>query len=106
MRYARQALAYAERHEVHAFASYIGATIAWLRLRAGAWDEAERDAQREIERGITVAQLLAKTVLAELAVRRGDADAPAGSRTSPSRPTAPASCSGWRRFSSWCSSGR
>ena len=77
MRYAQQALAYAERHEVYAFGSYISATMAWLRLRAGAWDEAERDALREIELGATVAQLLAKTVLAELAVRRGDADAPA-----------------------------
>ena len=77
MRYAQQALAYAERHEVYAFGSYISATMAWLRLRAGAWEEAERDALREIEMGATVAQLLAKTVLAELAVRRGDADAPA-----------------------------
>ena len=73
MRYARRALAYAERHEVYAFGSYISATMAWLRLRAGRWDEAEREARREIERGTTVAQLLAKTVLAELAVRRGDA---------------------------------
>ena len=32
-------------------------------------------ARREIERGMTVPQLLAKTVLAELAVRRGDDDA-------------------------------
>ena len=50
-------------------------TIAWLRLRAGEWDEAERVARREIESGSTVAQLLAKTVLTELAVRRGDPDA-------------------------------
>ena len=43
--------------------------------RSGDWDEAERVAHGELERGITVVQLLAKTVLAELAVRRGDADA-------------------------------
>ena len=49
--------------------------VAWLRLRAGEWDEAERVCAREIERGGTVVQLLAKTVLAELAVRRGDPDA-------------------------------
>src|SRR5262249_41857484 len=32
-------------------------------------------ARREVDRGIDVAQLLAKTVLAELVVRRGDVDA-------------------------------
>ena len=48
--------------------------IAWLRLRAGEWDEAERLTRREMESGIVV-RLLAKTVLAELAVRRGDPDA-------------------------------
>jgi DNA-binding CsgD family transcriptional regulator/tetratricopeptide (TPR) repeat protein len=76
LRYARRALSYAEQYEVDAFASYLRTTIAWLRLRSGAWDEAERAARREIERGSSVAQLLAKTVLAELAVRRGDPDAP------------------------------
>jgi DNA-binding CsgD family transcriptional regulator len=49
--------------------------LAWLRLRAGEWDEAERVTRGEVERGITVVQLLARTVLAELAVRRGDPDA-------------------------------
>ena len=52
-------------------------TMAWLRLRAGEWDEAERITQNEIDKNITVIQLLAQTVLAELAVRRGDADAAA-----------------------------
>ena len=75
MRYARQALAYAEEHEVHNLASYIAVTLAWLRLRAGEWDEAERATRAEMEKSVSVAQLLAKTVLAELAVRRGDADA-------------------------------
>ncbi len=75
LRYAEQALAYAEENEVHNLASYIRTTIAWLRLRAGEWDEAERVARREIEQSITVAQLVAKTVLTELAVRRGDPDA-------------------------------
>ena len=54
-------------------ASYSTA-VAWLRLRAGEWDEAERATHREIESGIVV-RLLAKTVLTELAVRRGDPDA-------------------------------
>jgi DNA-binding CsgD family transcriptional regulator len=73
--YARQALVYAREHEVHATASYAAAEIAWLRLRAGEWDEAERLAQAEIDRGIVVAQLVTKPVLTELAVRRGDPDA-------------------------------
>jgi DNA-binding CsgD family transcriptional regulator len=75
LRYGEEALAYAQEHEVHNFASYIATTLAWLRLRAGEWDEAERMTRREIEKGVTVSQLLAKTVLAELAVRRGDPDA-------------------------------
>lgn len=73
--YAQQALAYAQEHEVHAYVSYVTTLLAWLRLRGGEWDQAERITQGEIERGITVVQLLAKTVLAELAVRRGDPDA-------------------------------
>jgi DNA-binding CsgD family transcriptional regulator/tetratricopeptide (TPR) repeat protein len=75
MTWAQRALAFAQEHEVHATASYAAATIAWLRLRSGEWPEAERLAQREVERNITVAQLLTKPVLTELAVRRGDADA-------------------------------
>ena len=75
LRYAREALAYAERYEVHTYVSYVSTTLAWLRLRGGDWDEAEQISRGEIERGITVVQLHAQTVLAELAVRRGDADA-------------------------------
>ena len=75
VRYARQALAYAEQNEVHNLASYIAVTLAWLQLRAGEWDEAERLTRAELEKSVSVAQLVAKTVLAELAVRRGDEDA-------------------------------
>ena len=75
MRYARQALAYAEQNEVYNLASYIAVTHAWLQLRAGDWDEAERVTRAELEKSVSVAQLVAKTVLAELAVRRGDPDA-------------------------------
>jgi DNA-binding CsgD family transcriptional regulator/tetratricopeptide (TPR) repeat protein len=74
-RYAQQALAYADEHEVHTYVSYVTTVLAWLRLRAGEWDEAERITRGEVERGITVVQLLARTVLTELAVRRGDPDA-------------------------------
>jgi DNA-binding CsgD family transcriptional regulator/tetratricopeptide (TPR) repeat protein len=75
VRYLQRAVAYAQEHEVHNLASYMATARAWLRLRAGEWDEAERITRAEIERGITVVQLVAKTVLAELAVRRGDPDA-------------------------------
>jgi DNA-binding CsgD family transcriptional regulator len=75
LRYAEEALAYADRHEVHTYVSYVTTLLAWMRLRSGDWGEAERITHGEIERGITVVQLLTKTVLAELAVRRGDPDA-------------------------------
>jgi DNA-binding CsgD family transcriptional regulator/tetratricopeptide (TPR) repeat protein len=75
LRYAQEAVAYAELHEEHVFVAYSGTIVAWLRLRAGEWDEAERITRAEIESGTTVAQLLARIVLAELCVRRGDADA-------------------------------
>ena len=75
VRYARQALAYAEQNEVYNLASYIAVTLAWLQLRAGEWDQAERVTRAELEKSMSVAQLVAKTVLAELAVRRGDPDA-------------------------------
>ncbi len=74
-RYLEQALAYAREYEVHNMVAYIVPSLAWLRLRAGDWDAAERTTRGEIETGNTVSQLLAKTVLTELAVRRGDADA-------------------------------
>ena len=74
-RLGEQALAYADEHEEHTFIAYTAMMLAWLRLRAGEWDEVERLAQDEIARSASVRQLLAKTVLAELAVRRGDADA-------------------------------
>ena len=67
--------AFAVAHEVDSLAGYAAVTRAWLDLRAGRWDAAEVVAADEVDRGITVNQLLAKTVLAELAVRRGDDDA-------------------------------
>src|SRR5262245_32817261 len=73
--YALRALDYAETYEAHTYVSYVRTGIAWMRLRRGEWDEAERIARGENETGRTIVQLLAKTVLAELAVRRGDEDA-------------------------------
>ena len=73
--YAREALAYAERNEVYGLASYAAITLAWLQLRAGEWEEAETITRAESEKSTSVAQLVAKTVLTELAVRRGDPDA-------------------------------
>jgi DNA-binding CsgD family transcriptional regulator len=75
LRYAEESVTYAEEHEEAVFASYSRLIVAWVRLRGGAWDEAEAIARVELEGGTTVAQLFAKIVLAELAVRRGDADA-------------------------------
>jgi DNA-binding CsgD family transcriptional regulator/tetratricopeptide (TPR) repeat protein len=74
LRYAEQAVAYAEEHEVLIIASHAAAVGAWLKLRAGDWAEAERLMLQEIESG-RIVRLLTKTVLAELAVRRGDPDA-------------------------------
>jgi predicted ATPase/DNA-binding CsgD family transcriptional regulator len=76
-RASEQALAYAEEHEVDTLAGYIRTMLAWLRIRAGDWGEPERIVRRETERTATVAELFAKTVLAEVAVRRGDAEAAA-----------------------------
>jgi DNA-binding CsgD family transcriptional regulator/tetratricopeptide (TPR) repeat protein len=70
--YGEHAQAYARKHEMQTFEPYIDTTLAWLRLRRGDWDEAKRVAGSEIERGSSVAQLLAKTVVTEVAVRRGD----------------------------------
>jgi DNA-binding CsgD family transcriptional regulator len=73
--YIEEAVAAAEEYELHHLASYERTTRAWLLLRAGEWDDAERIAAAESRRGASVSELLARTVLAELAVRRGDEDA-------------------------------
>ncbi|HJU46836.1 MAG TPA: AAA family ATPase, partial [Gaiellaceae bacterium] len=73
---AERALAYAQEHEVHALARYIAMMIAYLDVREGHWERAERAARAELGTGATIAQLLVKRILADVAVRRGDADAP------------------------------
>jgi DNA-binding CsgD family transcriptional regulator/tetratricopeptide (TPR) repeat protein len=71
------AVEYAEEHEIHNLRAYASANLAWLHARAGAWEEAERLAAREARSGPSVSRIVAETVLAELAVRRGDDDADA-----------------------------
>jgi DNA-binding CsgD family transcriptional regulator/tetratricopeptide (TPR) repeat protein len=73
--YVEQAIAYARRHEVHTLAEYAETILAWLQLGAGEWEQAERAARRADERSTGVPQMLARTVLTDLAVRRGDPDA-------------------------------
>jgi DNA-binding CsgD family transcriptional regulator len=74
-RYAEEGLAYAREHEVHTLAPYLATIAAWLQLRACEWEDAERTVRGQLAREATVPQLLAKTVLAHLAIRRGDDDA-------------------------------
>jgi len=74
-RYTSMAIAYAEEHQVDSLLLYAKAMSAWLHLREGNWEESERISRVAVEAGTSVAQLLAKTVLTELAIRRGDADA-------------------------------
>jgi DNA-binding CsgD family transcriptional regulator len=74
--YAQRAIAYAEEHQVDTLLLYARHISAWLHVEEGAWAEAERVVGRAADAGPSVAQLLARTVLTSLAVRRGDADAP------------------------------
>jgi DNA-binding CsgD family transcriptional regulator len=76
VRFGTHAMSYAAANEEHMFVSYAATMLAGLRLRAGEWEEAERVAREEIARTASVSQLQAKTVLAELALRRGDPEAP------------------------------
>lgn len=71
----QRAIDYAEEHQVDALHLYARAVFAWLHLRETNWEDAEGIARVVLEAGTSVAQLLAKTVLTELAIRRGDADA-------------------------------
>ena len=98
--YVERALAYAREHEVHTLATYSATILAWLRLRSGDWDEAEEATRRVSERGASVPDLLANTVLTELAVRRGTRTPRTASPSCPPWPPGLESCSGWRLSSS------
>jgi len=71
---AERARAYAEAHEVDSLGSYITMTLAWLRLREGDWSAASV-AEERLTGERTVNDLLARTMLAERAVRLGIPDA-------------------------------
>ena len=75
IRYSEQAHAYAREYDEPMFVTYTSLTRAWLSLRAGDWEAAERVVQRELAAQRAVSQLLAGTVAADLAIRRGDSDA-------------------------------
>ncbi|OMQ16534.1 hypothetical protein A7K94_0201885, partial [Modestobacter sp. VKM Ac-2676] len=85
-------LAYAREHEVDTMVGYLEAVRAWLLLRQGAEEEATRTARDALARtaspGSTVAGLVARTALAERAVRRGGRRRrrPAGRRGGRRRP--------------------
>jgi DNA-binding CsgD family transcriptional regulator/tetratricopeptide (TPR) repeat protein len=72
---ARAGIEYAREHEVHHLAAYATLIGAWIDLRAGRWEGAERTAAIHEMSKVAVDRMLAQTILAELAVRRGDADA-------------------------------
>ncbi|MBB4932965.1 ATP/maltotriose-dependent transcriptional regulator MalT [Lipingzhangella halophila] len=77
-RHARQGIDYAEHHQRDALKDYLQVYLVWLELRAGAWDDAAariRQLLAQRPSGGMVTDLQAEIILAELAVRRGDADA-------------------------------
>ena len=54
---------------MHNLASYAGAMAAWLQMRAGDWEQAERAATAELQTSGTMHQPLIETILSELAIR-------------------------------------
>jgi ATP/maltotriose-dependent transcriptional regulator MalT len=70
-----QGRSYAHEHQVDTLHAYLNVILASYHLRAGQWEEADRIARHEVDQGVSVAQLFARTILTELAVRRGDPDA-------------------------------
>ena len=63
---------YAIQHEMLVLVPYFRGMLTWLDLREGRWKSADR---LEVPTATTINSLLAHTVLAERAVRRGDEDA-------------------------------
>lgn len=75
--HAEDGLRYARHHEVDSLADYLDAVLAWMDVRAGRWDAADRllTSERRLRGPRTVTRLQAHAVLTERAVRRGDDDA-------------------------------
>jgi tetratricopeptide (TPR) repeat protein len=71
-RMAARGEAYAVEREMHALVPYFHGMLAWLDIRQGRWESADR---LDVPDEKTINTLLARTVLAERAVRRGDDDA-------------------------------
>ena len=70
----RHGYEYAIQHEMLVLVPYFHGMLTWLDLREGRWESADR---LEVPAAMTINSLLAHTVLAERAVRRGDEDAEA-----------------------------
>ena len=70
--YTEQALVHSGAHEVHGLDVYTRLLLVWLDVRHGVWDGAERAIGDALGQGESVQQLLAQTIHAELAIRRGD----------------------------------
>lgn len=79
LRYLEDGLVHAREHQVDTMVGYLEAVRAWLLLRQGAEEEAIGLARAVLARAAApesaVAGLVARTVLAERAVRRGEDDA-------------------------------
>jgi DNA-binding SARP family transcriptional activator/tetratricopeptide (TPR) repeat protein len=69
-----QAVTYGQDYEQETLGAYAQMALGALRVRTGEWDDAERVLHGVVPTG-SVTRLVADTALAELAVRRGDADA-------------------------------
>lgn len=66
---------YADEHQVDTLLAYLNVMKARLLIRSGQWDDADRMIRSELDKRLSVSQLLARTAQVELAVRRGDSDA-------------------------------
>jgi DNA-binding CsgD family transcriptional regulator/tetratricopeptide (TPR) repeat protein len=79
--HAEQGRRYARTHEVDTMAAYLEAIVAWLLARRGDHEQAHRLVSPPLDERShplrTVVHLQARTVLTELAVRRGEPDADA-----------------------------
>ena len=71
-----EAFAFSVEHELEGFAAYQQATLGWIRLETGRWDEAVADARASLAVSAvpSVARIPALVVEATVAARTGDVD--------------------------------